>query len=95
MHWQNIFEYDDEGEEFISFLQETSDRTQWGGANQMAMFAKLENIKIKVYRRGMPCQIYDFQGNDEINNKTTISVLWRNINRWGAQENHYDLLIPI
>eukprot|EP00972_Heterocapsa_arctica_P020628 3041499-Heterocapsa_arctica.AAC.1 len=60
----------------------------------MAMFAKMENIKIEVYSHGMPCQIYDFQGDDEIN-KNTISVLWCNINRWGAQENHYDLLIPI
>eukprot|EP00972_Heterocapsa_arctica_P017352 2562204-Heterocapsa_arctica.AAC.1 len=60
----------------------------------MAMFAKMENIKIEVYSHGMPCQIYDFKGNDEIN-KNTISVLWCNINRWGAQENHYDLLIPI
>eukprot|EP00972_Heterocapsa_arctica_P000988 138209-Heterocapsa_arctica.AAC.1 len=75
-------------------MQETSDRTQWGGANQLAMFANVENIKIEVYSHGMPCQIYDFQGNDEIN-KNTISVLWCNINRWGAQENHYDLLIPI
>eukprot|EP00972_Heterocapsa_arctica_P104818 15446293-Heterocapsa_arctica.AAC.1 len=42
----------------------------------------------------MPCQFYEFQGNDE-QNKSTISVLWRNINKWGAQENHYDLLIPM
>eukprot|EP00972_Heterocapsa_arctica_P099872 14732787-Heterocapsa_arctica.AAC.1 len=54
----------------------------------------MENIKIEVHSHGMPCQIYDDQGNDE-DNKNTISVLWCNINRWGAQENHYDLLVPI
>eukprot|EP00972_Heterocapsa_arctica_P028325 4165634-Heterocapsa_arctica.AAC.1 len=43
-----------EGEEFITLIQETSDRNQWGPANQMAMFAKMENIKIEVYSHGMP-----------------------------------------
>eukprot|EP00972_Heterocapsa_arctica_P107400 15819285-Heterocapsa_arctica.AAC.1 len=38
-----MFEYDTEGDEFINFLQEAADRNQWGGANQMAMFAKMEN----------------------------------------------------
>eukprot|EP00972_Heterocapsa_arctica_P034838 5128935-Heterocapsa_arctica.AAC.1 len=54
----------------------------------------MENIKIQVYSHGMPCYIYEFDGEDE-QHKSTISVLWCNINRWGAQENHYDLLIPI
>eukprot|EP00972_Heterocapsa_arctica_P027074 3982244-Heterocapsa_arctica.AAC.1 len=54
IHWQEIFEYDNPGEEFINFLQETADRTQWGGANQMTIFAKMENIKIQVYSHGMP-----------------------------------------
>eukprot|EP00972_Heterocapsa_arctica_P102152 15053338-Heterocapsa_arctica.AAC.1 len=47
IHWQSIFEYDNHGEEFINFLQETADGTQCGGANQMAIFAKMENIKIQ------------------------------------------------
>eukprot|EP00972_Heterocapsa_arctica_P014332 2108797-Heterocapsa_arctica.AAC.1 len=47
IHWQEVFEYDNEGEEFINFLRETSDRQQWGGANQMALFANMENIKIE------------------------------------------------
>eukprot|EP00972_Heterocapsa_arctica_P093494 13791064-Heterocapsa_arctica.AAC.1 len=32
---------------------------------------------------------------DEEQNKSTISLLWCNINQWGAQPNHYDLLHPI
>eukprot|EP00972_Heterocapsa_arctica_P055781 8227973-Heterocapsa_arctica.AAC.1 len=47
---------------------------QWGGANQMAIFPKMENIKIQVYSHGMPCQTYEFQGEDE-NNKSTINAL--------------------
>eukprot|EP00972_Heterocapsa_arctica_P084605 12463042-Heterocapsa_arctica.AAC.1 len=42
----------------------------------------------------MPCQTYEFKGEDK-QNKSTISVLLCNINRWGAHENHYDLLILI
>eukprot|EP00972_Heterocapsa_arctica_P036243 5332562-Heterocapsa_arctica.AAC.1 len=54
----------------------------------------MENIKIDVRSHGIPCQIYEFDSNDEQHNNT-ISVLWCNINRWGAQGNHYDLLLPI
>eukprot|EP00972_Heterocapsa_arctica_P073754 10888917-Heterocapsa_arctica.AAC.1 len=68
MYWNKIFEHDNEGEEFINFLHGTSDRNQWGGANQMAMFANMENIKIEVYSHGMPCQIYEFKREDEQNN---------------------------
>eukprot|EP00972_Heterocapsa_arctica_P002974 438503-Heterocapsa_arctica.AAC.1 len=54
----------------------------------------MENIKIDVHSHGIPCQSYEFDSNDE-HNKHTISVLWCNINRWGAQDNQYDLLLPI
>eukprot|EP00972_Heterocapsa_arctica_P084963 12519415-Heterocapsa_arctica.AAC.1 len=46
LYCNEVFEYDIEGEEFIHFLQETAERNQCGGANQMAIFAKMENIKI-------------------------------------------------
>eukprot|EP00972_Heterocapsa_arctica_P026162 3853208-Heterocapsa_arctica.AAC.1 len=72
LYWYDIFEYDIEGEEFIHFLKETSDRNQWGGASQMAIFAKRENIKHYVYSHGIPCQTYEFDGEDEPN-KNTIS----------------------
>eukprot|EP00972_Heterocapsa_arctica_P061034 9001195-Heterocapsa_arctica.AAC.1 len=49
LYWNEVFEYDTEGEEFINFLHETAYINQWGGANQMAIFAKMENIKIDVY----------------------------------------------
>eukprot|EP00972_Heterocapsa_arctica_P077662 11453932-Heterocapsa_arctica.AAC.1 len=42
-----IFEFDTDGEEFINVISETSDRKQWGGAIQITIFAKLENIKIE------------------------------------------------
>eukprot|EP00972_Heterocapsa_arctica_P056307 8306888-Heterocapsa_arctica.AAC.1 len=42
----------------------------------------------------MPCQTYEYKGEDE-NNKSTLSILWCNFSRWGAHENHYDLLYPI
>eukprot|EP00972_Heterocapsa_arctica_P071946 10627111-Heterocapsa_arctica.AAC.1 len=54
----------------------------------------MENIKIEVHSHGIPCQSYEYDSNEE-HNKNTIIVLWCNINRWGAQENHYDLLRPI
>eukprot|EP00972_Heterocapsa_arctica_P029934 4411031-Heterocapsa_arctica.AAC.1 len=89
-----MFEFYIEGEEFINFLSEAGDRKQWGGARQIAIFAKMENTKMDVHSHGTPCQVYDFDSNDE-QNKNTIRVLWCNISKWGAQENHYDLLTPI
>eukprot|EP00972_Heterocapsa_arctica_P036787 5415846-Heterocapsa_arctica.AAC.1 len=43
MHWRDIFDFDLDGEEFINFLGETVDRKQWGGARQVAIFARMEN----------------------------------------------------
>eukprot|EP00972_Heterocapsa_arctica_P002405 348219-Heterocapsa_arctica.AAC.1 len=60
MYWNEVYEYDIEGEEFINFLKETADRNQWGEANQMAIFAKMEHIQIDVYSHGIPCQTYEF-----------------------------------
>eukprot|EP00972_Heterocapsa_arctica_P013449 1980778-Heterocapsa_arctica.AAC.1 len=52
------------------------------------------SIQIEVHSHGISCQYYEFDSNDK-QNTNTISVLWRNINRWGAQANHYNLLLPI
>eukprot|EP00972_Heterocapsa_arctica_P065185 9623169-Heterocapsa_arctica.AAC.1 len=73
-----MFEFDPEGEEFINSLSGTGDRKQWGGARHIAIFAKMENIKSDVHSHGIPCQVYNFDSNDE-QNKNTISVLWCNI----------------
>eukprot|EP00972_Heterocapsa_arctica_P089093 13138652-Heterocapsa_arctica.AAC.1 len=88
-----MFDFDLEGEEFINFLSGTGDRKLWGGARQIVIFSNMENIKIDLHSHGTTCQVYDFDSNDEQNNNT-ISVLWRNISKWGAQEHHYDLLLP-
>eukprot|EP00972_Heterocapsa_arctica_P062353 9190931-Heterocapsa_arctica.AAC.1 len=45
--WSVIFDFDTDGEEFMNFLCETSDKKQWGGARQMAIVAKMENINIE------------------------------------------------
>eukprot|EP00972_Heterocapsa_arctica_P047475 7001436-Heterocapsa_arctica.AAC.1 len=46
LYWSNIFEFDIEGEEFMNFTSETGDRNHWGGAKQIAIFAKMANIKV-------------------------------------------------
>eukprot|EP00972_Heterocapsa_arctica_P031833 4691032-Heterocapsa_arctica.AAC.1 len=45
LYCNEIFKFDTEGEEFIYFLKETGDRNQWGGANQIAIFATMDNFK--------------------------------------------------
>eukprot|EP00972_Heterocapsa_arctica_P012265 1798642-Heterocapsa_arctica.AAC.1 len=60
----------------------------------MARFAKMENITIEVHSHGNAMHIFNYDSDDE-QNKSTIILLWCNINKWGAQPNHYDLLHPI
>eukprot|EP00972_Heterocapsa_arctica_P059001 8696775-Heterocapsa_arctica.AAC.1 len=69
-----MFDFDLEGEEFINFLSGTGDRKQWGGARQIAIFATMENIKIDVHSHGIPCHLYDFDRNDELNKNTTSAL---------------------
>eukprot|EP00972_Heterocapsa_arctica_P113545 16437660-Heterocapsa_arctica.AAC.1 len=40
----------------------------------MAIFAKMENIKIDVYSHGIPCQTYEFDG--DINKIKTLSACY-------------------
>eukprot|EP00972_Heterocapsa_arctica_P083357 12283624-Heterocapsa_arctica.AAC.1 len=49
LYWNEVFKVDTEGEEFINFIRETGYINQWGGANQIAIFAKMEHIKIEVH----------------------------------------------
>eukprot|EP00972_Heterocapsa_arctica_P069873 10321457-Heterocapsa_arctica.AAC.1 len=44
-YWNNIFEFDIEGKEFINFLSGTGDKNQWGGARQIEIFPTMENVK--------------------------------------------------
>eukprot|EP00972_Heterocapsa_arctica_P092374 13624788-Heterocapsa_arctica.AAC.1 len=54
----------------------------------------MENINIEVHTHGNAMHIFNYDSDDE-KNKSTISLLWCIINKWGAQPNHYDLLHPI
>eukprot|EP00972_Heterocapsa_arctica_P093771 13831706-Heterocapsa_arctica.AAC.1 len=94
IYWSVIFEFDIDGEEFITFLSGTNDRKQWGGARQITIFAKMENIKIAVHSHGNAMHTFNYESDDE-QNKSTINLLCCNIKKWGAQPNHHDLLHPI
>eukprot|EP00972_Heterocapsa_arctica_P050966 7491691-Heterocapsa_arctica.AAC.1 len=54
LYWNDMFEFDIEGDEFINFLRGKGDRNQWGGAKQIVIFAKMENLKIEVHSHGIP-----------------------------------------
>eukprot|EP00972_Heterocapsa_arctica_P100288 14789504-Heterocapsa_arctica.AAC.1 len=93
MHWKDTMEFVLDGEDYINFIGETADRKQWGGARQVTIFSRIENVRVDIHSVGNMVQTYDF-GNGHEDNKRTISVLWCNIQTWGAQPNHYDLLHP-
>eukprot|EP00972_Heterocapsa_arctica_P108589 15990354-Heterocapsa_arctica.AAC.1 len=52
------------------------------------------NIKIDVHSHGNAIHTFNTESDDE-QNTSTINLLWCNINKWGAQPNHYDPLHPI
>eukprot|EP00972_Heterocapsa_arctica_P094766 13975146-Heterocapsa_arctica.AAC.1 len=60
MYWTVIVDVDTDGEEFMNFLSETSDRKQWGGDRQMTIFVKMENIKIDVHSHGNAVQTFNY-----------------------------------
>eukprot|EP00972_Heterocapsa_arctica_P100399 14805768-Heterocapsa_arctica.AAC.1 len=39
-------------------------------------------------------QTSNYDSDDELN-KNTMILFWCNLNKWGAQDNNYDLLFPI
>eukprot|EP00972_Heterocapsa_arctica_P038111 5612068-Heterocapsa_arctica.AAC.1 len=60
MYWSDIFDVYIDGGEYINFLGETADKKQWGGARQVAIFAKMERVKIGVHSHGNLVQTYDY-----------------------------------
>eukprot|EP00972_Heterocapsa_arctica_P004309 640507-Heterocapsa_arctica.AAC.1 len=67
-------EFDLDGEEYINFLSGTADNKQWGGARQVAIFSRIENVRVDMHSFGNMVQTYEFDNGDE-DNKKNISVL--------------------
>eukprot|EP00972_Heterocapsa_arctica_P028388 4173001-Heterocapsa_arctica.AAC.1 len=74
MHWKDTMEFDLDGEEYINFLGKTADRKQWGGARHVTIFSRVENVRVDIHSFGNMVRTYDFDHDDEDNNRT-ISVL--------------------
>eukprot|EP00972_Heterocapsa_arctica_P091681 13521083-Heterocapsa_arctica.AAC.1 len=72
------------------FKLETGTRTEWGGAEQIAVFAHIRNIKVEVHAYGMAAQVIEGGGLEQ---KAT-RALYSNSTKWGNQPNHYDRLVP-
>eukprot|EP00972_Heterocapsa_arctica_P032679 4813662-Heterocapsa_arctica.AAC.1 len=41
IYWNDTVEFDQDGEEYINFLVEAADINEWGGARQVAIFARI------------------------------------------------------
>eukprot|EP00972_Heterocapsa_arctica_P077249 11393506-Heterocapsa_arctica.AAC.1 len=67
-------EFDLDGEEYINFLGETTNRKQWGGARKVTIFSRIQNVRVDTHSVGNMVQTYDFDNGDEDNTRTT-SVL--------------------
>eukprot|EP00972_Heterocapsa_arctica_P021827 3209609-Heterocapsa_arctica.AAC.1 len=60
MHWSEVMYADIDGDEYINFLGETADRKQCGGARQVAIFARMENVRVDIHSYGNMVQTYDY-----------------------------------
>eukprot|EP00972_Heterocapsa_arctica_P000018 2893-Heterocapsa_arctica.AAC.1 len=60
MHWSEVMYVYIDGDEYINFLGETADRKQWGGAaRQVAIFARMGNLRVDIHSYGNMVQTYD------------------------------------
>eukprot|EP00972_Heterocapsa_arctica_P071535 10568792-Heterocapsa_arctica.AAC.1 len=65
IYWSDIFEFDSDGEEFLNFLSEASDKKQWGGARQVTIFAKMKDVKVYIHSHGNIIQTLNYDSGDE------------------------------
>eukprot|EP00972_Heterocapsa_arctica_P092965 13711948-Heterocapsa_arctica.AAC.1 len=80
------------GSRLEHFKDEAGDRNEWGGAEQIAVFARIHNIEVEVHAYDMSVQVFD--GGELELEQTVIRVMFSNSTKWGIKPNHYDLLIP-
>eukprot|EP00972_Heterocapsa_arctica_P015051 2216549-Heterocapsa_arctica.AAC.1 len=69
------------------------DRNEWGQFEHIIMWSKIYRLKVKTYSYSMNMQtIY---GDEFMNDKVVIRLLYCNKSKWGDAEHHYDLMYPI
>eukprot|EP00972_Heterocapsa_arctica_P034789 5121091-Heterocapsa_arctica.AAC.1 len=69
-------EHDLDGSGLAHFIEETGKRKEWGGAEQIAVFAHLRNIKVEVHEYGM--EVPTFDGGELELDHTVVRVLYSN-----------------
>eukprot|EP00972_Heterocapsa_arctica_P073231 10815806-Heterocapsa_arctica.AAC.1 len=69
------------------------DNKEWGGFEQIVMWSRIYYIKIEIYSFGIDMQTVD--GDELMQDRECIILLYCNKGRWGEQPNHYDLMHPI
>eukprot|EP00972_Heterocapsa_arctica_P087359 12883714-Heterocapsa_arctica.AAC.1 len=57
--WKNIMEHDIDGSALTHFLAEANNRKEWGGAEQIEVFAHIHKIGIEVLGYGIDLQYFD------------------------------------
>eukprot|EP00972_Heterocapsa_arctica_P003934 585612-Heterocapsa_arctica.AAC.1 len=88
--WGKTMEHDIYVTGLETFKFETGTRTEWGGAEQLAVFAHIHKIRVDIHAYGMAEQVCDGGGTEQ----EVIRVLFSNSTKRGNQPNHYDLLMP-
>eukprot|EP00972_Heterocapsa_arctica_P089466 13189962-Heterocapsa_arctica.AAC.1 len=83
-------EHDVDKSELEQLKKQTLDKTEWGGFEQIVMWNRMCRINIEIYCYSMDMQTVD--GDEFIQYKYCIRLLYCNEGRWGEQENHYDLM---
>eukprot|EP00972_Heterocapsa_arctica_P108411 15966891-Heterocapsa_arctica.AAC.1 len=86
--WSKIMEHYiyDIGLEHFKFDPGT--RTEWGGAELVAVFAHIHKINIDSYAYGMAEQVFDGGGLEQ----EVVRVLYSSSTKWRNPPHHKDLL---
>eukprot|EP00972_Heterocapsa_arctica_P078172 11527438-Heterocapsa_arctica.AAC.2 len=65
-----------------SSILETGTRTEWGGAEQVAVFAHIHKIRVDIHAYSMAEQVFDGGGIEQ----EVIRVLFSNSTQWGTSQ---------
>eukprot|EP00972_Heterocapsa_arctica_P012978 1906784-Heterocapsa_arctica.AAC.1 len=49
LHWKQSMEYDIDGSGYDKFMEQTLDKQEWGGFEQIVIFSKIYGVQIEIH----------------------------------------------
>ena len=83
--WSGVMEHDPDGVELPAFVADTMRSGEWGGAEQIAIFAAVHGVQVSVHELDGGVQTFGKGGK-------TVRLLYSNAAYGHGNPDHYDLI---